>query len=718
MKWKPFAFALFLLVCISLIQSSGATSKIDSLKNALDGAPESQKVEILNNLAWELKYIDVQQAFYHARTAYDMAGKTADAEGLAFAGRNLGALNFLTGDYPKALDYLEISSGIAAKNGFDFHLAKSKNIIGLIYREQLKYDDALIIYTQVLEIYEKLGIKEEVNGTLHNIAFIYSEINETAEALDIYHEVLAGEKQSGNLNGIARTANNLGYLYVDIDSLRLAIHYFSMALDHSRKLPNPNFEASALHGMALAHSGLNHDELAIESIQRALEINTRLSNYFWMGNNLAVLAGLQSNNRNHEGAQMLIDSAISIYETIGLKQEKFDALEIKFNDYFVQDKMASAEALCMTALEIYSEEENLAEFTWVYGGLYEIYKRREAYAKALIWHEKYMEARQERSAQRKEEMIFETEIRLKVNQVQRENQHLKAENKLKKKVIFNQRIMFVISLLLMALFVAIILIISRSRRRIKKANRELEARNQEVELKSKQLAEVNVTKDRFMSIIAHDLRSPFNALIGFSDLLVEESFKNDNETIHELAGLINQVSTDTYFLLENLLEWSRSQRGVIEVRPEPIKLSELSSHVFRSMESNVNRKMLQVKNRVDADLIVNADRQMVAVILRNLISNAIKFTGQNGSIILESQTNKNHVEVCIADSGVGIDNQVQKNLFRIEKAISSNGTDNEKGSGLGLILCREFVMKQGGRIWVESKPGDGSRFYFTLPLAE
>lgn len=229
------------------------------------------------------------------------------------------------------------------------------------------------------------------------------------------------------------------------------------------------------------------------------------------------------------------------------------------------------------------------------------------------------------------------------------------------------------------------------------------------------LSELNATKDKFFSIIAHDLRSPFHNIVGFSNLLVRDAFAKNYERIEKYADIIQDSSIRAMELLKNLLEWSRSQTGRMEFSPEKLQVDEFIDGVIRSMILPAQFKNISICTNIPSNLTVSADKEMLSAILRNLISNAIKFTNPEGAIVVAASQRKNEVLISVTDNGVGIEEDEIWKLFRIDQNHSTSGTHNEKGTGLGLILCKEFVDKHGGRIWAESKAGKGSLFCFTIP---
>jgi signal transduction histidine kinase len=233
---------------------------------------------------------------------------------------------------------------------------------------------------------------------------------------------------------------------------------------------------------------------------------------------------------------------------------------------------------------------------------------------------------------------------------------------------------------------------------------------------NKQLSIANATKDKFFSIIAHDLRNPFSTVIGFSDILIQNFRKYPDDKIEKFLGFIYTSSVHGNDLLSNLLMWSRSQSGTISFNPETQNLSEVIRETLTLLEGSAQKKNITLLEGIEKELYCAFDENMIKTVIRNLVSNAIKFTTESGKITIRSERKDKDILISVADTGVGIPRENQQKLFHVDSNISTKGTEKETGTGLGLILCKEFVEKHGGTIWVESEEGKGSIFKFTLPL--
>jgi len=231
-----------------------------------------------------------------------------------------------------------------------------------------------------------------------------------------------------------------------------------------------------------------------------------------------------------------------------------------------------------------------------------------------------------------------------------------------------------------------------------------------------ELERSNAAKDKLFSIVAHDLKSPFNAILGFSELLIENYDMFSDEQKKEMIDNIYKSSKNTYLFLTNLLEWSRAQLGNIVLNKKPIIVSCLINSIINRYENSAQLKKISLVNNVNTTTVLFGDLNTIEIALGNIINNAIKFTNINGNIEFSTKTIGEFVEISIKDNGVGMEQKVVNNLFSLENNSSSTGTSNEKGTGLGLLICYEFIIKNGGSIKVESELSVGTCFKISLPI--
>jgi signal transduction histidine kinase len=230
------------------------------------------------------------------------------------------------------------------------------------------------------------------------------------------------------------------------------------------------------------------------------------------------------------------------------------------------------------------------------------------------------------------------------------------------------------------------------------------------------LRQLNLDKDIFISILSHDLRSPFNNLLGLSEILTEDIRKLNIDEIEDIAKNINKSAQNTYKLLEDILMWARTQQGKIPFEPQKLSFTDICKDILEIFNPNVVAKNITINYFAADGINVFADIDMLKAVLRNLVSNAIKFTNNGGAINISAVQTHSNILISVSDNGIGIAPDNLTKLFDISQVLKTTGTAEETGTGLGLLLCKEFVEKHGGKIWVESEVGKGSEFKFTLPI--
>jgi signal transduction histidine kinase/ligand-binding sensor domain-containing protein len=255
--------------------------------------------------------------------------------------------------------------------------------------------------------------------------------------------------------------------------------------------------------------------------------------------------------------------------------------------------------------------------------------------------------------------------------------------------------------------------------KIEKQSAELKAQKEELQQQRDNLNDLNVTKDKLFSILGHDLRTPFNTILGYSDLLYNNCNKYSLDKIRTHIGYIKDTARNTFYLLNNLLDWARSQQGTIHIEPEEIQITEILATEIRILQQQADSKKVKLKlSAIGDELVIEADPNILSTVMRNLISNAIKFSQKNKKIEIALHFQPNNFTFSVKDEGLGMSPEKVKTLFNVSTNTSTRGTEGEKGTGLGLLLCADFIAKHKGRIWVESEEGKGSTFSFTIPVKQ
>lgn len=229
------------------------------------------------------------------------------------------------------------------------------------------------------------------------------------------------------------------------------------------------------------------------------------------------------------------------------------------------------------------------------------------------------------------------------------------------------------------------------------------------------LKELNESKNKFLSIISHDLRSPISSIIEFTEIMANNSFDFSIEELRKMSKQLNLLANQSFSLLSALLEWTRMESGLITYKPLKLWLQPIVTEALHGIKRLADAKSIEIKLNIKEDETLFADNNMIQIVFRNLLTNAIKFTRKGGKIIVTSHSAKDYIMCSVQDNGIGMSDEIARNLFRIDTRTKRSGTDGEQSSGLGLLLCKEFIEKHGGKIWAVSEENKGSTFHFTIP---
>jgi signal transduction histidine kinase len=563
--------------------------------------------------------------------------------------------------------------------------AEAYRLIGIYYDFQGNYPKALKYYQMALKIGEELKDKNIISRSYNNIGIIYEIQLDYELALNYYLKSLEIKEDIGDTYGMINTLNNIGNIYRYLKEYSNALEYFKRSLQLSKDINNKTGISMSTISIGLAYNNMGDKYQAIEYYKNGLNLAEELENVSFI-----------------------------LWSTFGLGMAYFDLEKLDI-------ALEYAEKAYKLALEINEKEQ----IKFSSGLLSEIYAAKGNFEKAYTYQVKFKnqsdslvnEAKTKEITALELQYTFEKEKEL-AQAEQEKIDAVKAEEIKQHKAIRN---LFIIGFLLL-LFLVFILIRSYLFKR--KANftlteqkQEIESMNSQLTVQKDELESANKTKNKFFSIIAHDLKSPFNAILGFSDLLLNNHKDYDENKREELIKFIHTSSKSAYILMENLFDWARSQSGNIEFSPERLNLNELVQKVITNASYSASQKEIKLKNLLNEEILVNADKNMLSTILRNLISNAVKFTERGGeiSVYYEKSKESKHHKVVVKDNGIGMSVEKAKSLFQLDKNQSSEGTDKEKGTGLGLILCKEFIEKHQGKIKVESIEGKGSEFIISLP---
>ncbi|WP_111707262.1 ATP-binding protein [Lutibacter citreus] len=688
---------VFIIYCLTILCFSNINAQeqhdIDSIRN-LNSLEKNQKklVENNNKLAYLFGGINIDSSLFYSNKAMQIAKDIKYRKELAvsysFTARGMiekGNVNVALENFDAALELfkeekdtvniLDCYKGMAYVASYGSSQLKSLdyNLKALNYAEHLKDTVSMaIIYNNIGSIYKKLDN--------YNFSLLYFNKSLKLELL----------KQKRTVSGLAILYSNIGVVKVENNKFKEAEEDYKNV---KKLLPSVDSEY--------------------------------LQSYLYLS-----LSGYYIGIKDFKLAKNYIDSAAVISEEKNIRQIKSRVYRKQAEWYFYQNLFKESIKYFDKCLS-YSKSINVhEEFPEIYKKRAEAYVNTGLYKKAFYSLQKANTSIDSLKNNSVASFLSDFDDQKRTNEIEKlkleqtlKNQQLENAATKKKELISRTIIIILILLVIIGVVMYYFLKVRKKNKILKQQHATiisqkllLETNIKKLEESEKKLQKLNATKDKFFSIIAHDLKSPFNSIFGFSKLLSNNYKLYSDEKRIQMIQNIENVSESTFNLLENLLNWARSQRGFIDIKREELNLKDLIDNSIIAYLGSASIKKIKVNNHIDKNIEVCVDNDTMKIAFSNLFNNAIKFSSIGGEILLTSKLNKNNVEVCFQDFGIGMDKSIIDDLFKVEKNVSRNGTSNEKGTGLGLILCYEFITKNKSKIWVESIEGEGSKFYVSLPL--
>jgi signal transduction histidine kinase len=659
---------------------------IDSLEDVLsDNIHDTTRINSLINLSEAYTFINFQKSLQFSQDAFELTNKIKNNKLKYKAAQKLASNYSLEGDYSSALKYETISLQLALVINDSSNIGLSYNNIGNYYYEIGEYDEAYYYLTQGYRILQASSKNSNdslfMNVALHNVGRVFKELGQYEVALRHLKLSQKISEQIKDEEGQPYSLDEIGDVRLRMGEYDSALHYLFASRKETQKLiaKNPltlvkELEAKTLIKIAQAYRHKGDYEKAFAYYDSTHRIHELTGNKFGIGE---VELGRG---------------------TVFLEQRKFTEATA-----FISKALALAREINARVLEIacYKELATLSEQKGDYKNSLEYFKQFKALNDSLFSNEMQQKLL-------RDQIRFETETKdTQIAALTRMEENQKSE--IRKQEFIRNILVVVVALTAILLFT-----VYRSGQRRKQINTLLLQHQEEMEKRSSELEQLNQVKDKFFSIISHDLRSPINALAGLMDLLDKGAIES-----HELPVAIKELRTrfnHTRSLMNNLLDWTVLQMDKMSLQAGSVELKNIVDENIELLGSIQNKKVKMI-NAVPGNAIGYADSNTINLVIRNLLTNAIKFTNDGGEITIAAEAKGNEWVVSVRDNGIGMSEEIQRKLFDKINPYSTRGTANEKGTGLGLILCKEFVEKNGGRIWVESKENSGSTFWFTLPKA-
>ncbi|MFY9150624.1 MAG: tetratricopeptide repeat-containing sensor histidine kinase [Prolixibacteraceae bacterium] len=663
------------LFVILLTFTARSQSKVDSLLLLCEKVNDIEKTSIYLTLS-KLTVQDSALSNWYNRKAYQLAAKNNLLSEKAKSVYQTGKIFFTSRDFTTAIRYYEKAIPLFRQLNDTSSLTTCYSYIGISNFNLSKSKDAIASYLEGLKLSK--NDPDYSAELLANIGLVHTEMNNFKEAVSYFRQALKINQSIRDTGSLAIDYDHLGVCYSEFKMPDSALVNHHKALYFFKKIGKEDRYAVSLSNIAWVLPNYP------DSLNKAIT-------YFNMA-----WTKFQELGWNHYEA----DTQHGIAYILS-KQGKLDASVSTYKNSIRLAKKYHRELFLMKKIHL---------------GLSEVYKLKGDYQNALESHILYSQYSD--SAVEKQKFDQLAALEKQFDTEKKENEIIRLQSKqeitdiqLKKNKQLKQ-LGYVTTLMLLG-FVFFVLLKYFDKIKL---NKILEEKNQIIEASERELKIINAAKNKFFSIIAHDLKNPLHSVLGYSSLLSKDYERFSDHERRKFANDINVSTNNIFRLLQNLLEWSRSQTGKITFEPLEVELKKLLDNSVNVLYSVAEQKNIRINFDYNEELKIYADPLMIETILRNLINNAIKFTPENGEIAIVAKQNENTIEICVTDTGTGISETDRQNLFRIDSKVKRKGTNNEDGSGLGLILCKEFVEKNNGTIWVESSPGIGSTFHFTVPV--
>ena len=593
---------------------------------------------------------------------------------------------------------------------------------GNIYEKLRITDRSLFYYRKAYDEYIKVGDNQEVGNCALNLGNTYYELGDFSEAYFFYMQSLNAYEQNGDQIGIAKMENNLGTVSHEMGNLDEAERHYLKAYGIYKDEGTASDQCRSLNNIGLILYDRKTYDSALVYFREGIDLMNEKGDR--SDTDLYILSGLHNNMglvyadmREYKRALDILLRGLSLAKktedlyTIGSVYTNLGSIYGKMNRqdsalYYLHRSLRIAKNMQYKHLEL----DIYDELSALHAGL-------GSYASAYNWRLRYDTVYKDLFNENQSKQIarirglYEQQIKdHEIEQLHSQSQVQKTLNKV-----------FIVCIFVIIILVIIITVNLRSK---KKTNQILAERNiqlssamEKLSHSGEEMERLNRSKDRIFSVVAHDLRNPVAAVTGFSELLYENFGEFTAETQKEYLLQIVQGTQRIQNLLENLLVWARSQMKAIKYEPETLRVKDVLAECVRQLKANLDHKKVKCHVKVDQQCLVYADKDMILTVFRNLIINAIKFSFPGGRIWISSKETPNGCSISVSDEGIGILPEIQEKLFDPNEGLSSPGTTGESGSGLGLIICYEFLEMNKGNISVESQPGNGSTFVVNLPAS-
>lgn len=573
-------------------------------------------------------------------------------------------------------------------------------------------DSALIFVNRALSLIDSLKMGPSLKGEANILlSSAYSYKGEYDVSIQYAFNALELGQSSDDQVIVFDAYANLGIDFMYREDYEKAKTYFEKAKFVAEEINRPERIAHSLNNLGLVAYYLGDGEEELRLYEEALEIFKSIGGKEGIGNALLNIGTVHTELDNYGRAEKLYLEAMEIFNGIGYIAAYGNAVQSLSENYLKQGNYKEALKRAKQALQIFIDIDNKIDIVYTYELLIKVYVAKKDYEQAYRYTEKFHQLSEELFNEEKSNQIVNLELKYETAKKEQQIALLDQKNKLastqlataqKEKLYY-----LLISLLIMIAAVAIFFFYRQS-----KKNQRLLAE------KNKQLSQLNATKDRLFGVVAHDLKNPLSAFSSIAQSLIDNQEHISESDLKYFLERLFKSSRELNGLLQNLLEWSMSQSGELLFSPVPVDVNKVVAEALQPLQLNVDIKNQTIHVNIENKAGIYADKKMTLTVLRNLLSNAIKFTPEKGTITVSAKMIQEKVAITLVDNGIGMEAKHTEGLFHYGTDYRKIGDSAEKGTGLGLVLCKELIDRQGGDIAVSSTLGEGSSFTVVLPKAE
>ncbi len=666
------------LILIFLSVHFSAQTLVDTLKQRLSTQKGKERIGTLIALSQQNVYFDSKQSREYALEALSLANQNNDEINKAEAYYYLGFSEYRLGNYQVALQYLNNASETWKNLKNDNSLATARNLIAIVYYYIGRYEISTKLYSQNLVYYKSKNNMIYYSKMLTNIANVYLKKENFEKALEnlLLAERFARKYSANDSYYLGNLLCNIGEAYFGKKKHELALKNYYEALEYLNRIKLTDGIANVQQDIGLAYLELKNYS---ESI-----------NYF----NLALKNYSEINYT--KGVMDVKDNIIKYFK------------EVKKPDIALKE----AESL----EEIATSAKDTLMLAKSYNHFADIYEAKGNCVLASKFFRKYLNLKTSIEKEENKQNFLGLQVLTDAEEKDMENINLRQENELQKERLKTSWLIFFTVIGGLIVFAVFSLMLYKKEKNIRKYAALLEKKNEEINIQNNKLEEVILAKDKFFSILAHNLKNPFWALLGLNKMLDEDYSELSDSEKREIIIRMGSSIENVYKLFEDLLSWAKTQQSAIKPVKENLNAAELIYTSVKPYELRAKEKNVNILVNTDENISFYADRFMLETIIGNFVDNAIKFSKENSNVEVAAYNEDNNFVISIKDFGIGIPDEKIEKLFMLGENISSQGTQNEKGSGLGLIICKEFLKLNNGEIFVESKVNEGTKFSIKLPL--